>query len=277
MKNLLKKCDHLSPAFFHVGGNFLDLVPGASVSGIPKTTRQVVRPKRLTPGTDYAIIKDKAYLKAVKLTSEPKASAIGGFHVGLDGVIVNASIWDQLFRPRCPDPRGMVFAGKYGWIDIYLLNTDPGKHGTSAAGVEIADGWSNIILPDGKGRALNFWVATHALSLHGKQLLSCEEFTAVMQGVEEGKTCGDDPKKTGHVRGLKSAIGIEQATGCMYVWSRDIKDLDVPWIFLMSGAWTSDAAGPRRFDYNHPGSDYYAVGARGRCDHLFPDRSEAKA
>ncbi len=276
MKNILERSDLLSPAFEARDGIRLDFDPCGSLDALRNAT-SVIMPKKLTPGTDYAVKQDKGTMKAVKLSSAPKADALGGFHVGLDGNIVRSSIWDQLFRPRCPDPRGMVFAGKYGWIDIYLLNTDPGKHGTSAAGVEIADGWSNIILPDGKGRTLNFWVATHALSLHGKQLLSCEEFTAVMQGVEEGKTCGNDPKKTGHVPGLRSAIGIEQATGCMYVWSRDIKDLDVPWIFLMGGDWDSDAAGPRRFDSYLPDYVDFNVGARGRCDHLFPDRSEAKA
>jgi hypothetical protein len=44
-----------------------------------------------------------------------------------------------------------------------------------------------------------------------------------------------------------------------------------------SGNWNSDAAGPRRFDSDRPDDDYNDVGARGRCDHLFPDRSEAKA
>jgi len=156
-------------------------------------------------------------------------------------------------------------------------SSDPGKNGTSKAGVEIADGWSNILMPDGKRRALNFWVATHALALHGKQLLSCEEFTSVMQGVEEGKTCGNDPVNTEHVPGLKSNFGIEQATGCMYVWSRDIKDLDTPWIFLMGGYWSSVAAGPCRFLNVHPATGPNLVGARGRCDHLWPDLSEAKA
>ena len=275
MKNTLLKSDHLSPAFVSCGGNLLDHAPGVSVPGV--CARYVDRPKKLLPGTDYAIMKDKAALKAVKLTSAPKAEALGGFHVGLDGVIVNASIWDRGFRPRCADPRGMVFAGKYGWIDIYLLNTDPGKHGTSKAGVEIADGWNNIMLPDGKRRALNFWVASHALALHGKGLLSREEFTAVMQGVEEGKTSGSDPKNTGHVPGLKSALGIEQATGCIYVWSRDIEDVEIPWVYLMGGNWLSAAAGPRRFDGLLPANVYFLVGARGRCDHLWPDRSEAKA
>ena len=33
-----------------------------------------------------------------------------------------------------------------------------------------------------------------------------------------------------------------------------------------SGNWNSDAAGPRRFNNNHPDNDYNNVGARGRCD-----------
>ena len=275
MKKSLSKTVPFSPAFA-LEENQLRAIAGTSYGGyyLPK---MVALPKNLIPGTDYAIVLLKTALKAVKLTKAPPADALGGFHVGLDGLIAVHSIWDDQFRPRCADPRGMVFAGKYGWIDIYLLNTDPGKHGTSKSGVEIADGWSNILLPDGKPRALNFWVSTHALALHGKQLLSCEEFTAVMQGVEEGKTCKGDPKKTGHASGLKSALGIEQATGCMYVWSRDIKDVDAPWVYLMGGDWDSGAAGPRRFGDYHPDDASGYVGARGRCDHLWPDRSEAKA
>ena len=132
-------------------------------------------------------------------------------------------------------------------------------------------------MPDGNRKSLTWWVATHQLAQFGKQLLSREEFAATMQGVEEGKNNGDDPCKTGHSPGLKSLYGIEQASGCMWTWSRDIEGLRGPWLFILGGRWNSGSAGPRRSYYSPPDFYWSDVAARGRCDHLWPDRSEAKA
>jgi hypothetical protein len=268
MKITLKKSDYFTPAFSTKDGASLQLKRGVRIDG---DAHEIQLPKKLVPGTDYEIRYGRVTLRASVLNGIPNANAVGGFHVGLDGKIAVHSLWDILFRPNCMDPRGMVFVPSVGWVDIYLLNTNPAENGTSRAGKQIADGKSPI-----DGRPLNWWTAVHAFAQAGKTLLSKSEFAIAMEGSEEGKTCGSDPIQTGHAPGLKSIYGIEQATGCMWTWSREIEGLNGPWMYILGGGWDSAAPGPRRFNYGVPGGGWLGIGARGRCDHLIPG-SEAKA
>ena len=262
MKNI-DKADIFSP-LFTPHGNQLTIMPGTIYAGhaLPE---EVTLPKALKPGSDFGIEVHDGNVIGTKLDSAPSASFIGGFHVGLDGQIVPQSIWDCKFRPKSPDPRGMVLIGDF-WADIYLLNVAPSKNGTSAALKEIATGTQKIALRGGL-EPLTWWNAIAVLAGHGKQLLSMAEFSVATMGSTDGKTAGGKPEITGHIDGLKSHNGLEQATGCLWTWGRDF-DPSGGWAVVMGGYWNSDAAGPRRFALNHPDIGYDNVGARGRCDHL---------
>ena len=261
MTNLIK-ADQFAPLFI-TESNRLSIVPGTIYAG-HALPGNVNLPKKLKPGSDYAVDVEDGVVSAKEIHSAPDLKCLGGFHVGIDGKIVENSIWDAKFRPQEVDPRGMVFVEDF-WADIYLLNTDPGKNGTSAAGVEIASGIEGILM-QGERKPLTWWNAVAVMAVLGKQLLSMSEFCVAAQGVEEGKACGTKPKTTGHITGLKSRYGLEQATGCMWTWGRDFNPSG--YAGIMGGYWGSGAAGPRRFNGHHPDTDYYYVGARGRCDHL---------
>ncbi len=275
-KPVIKKSDPSVPAFAVKGGTAIALRSGATVA---KVSKMVSVPKKLLAGADYGISLSGGRLTARKMIGLPDESILGGFHVGLDGKIGPFSIWDAQFRPTCHDPRGMTFVAEAEcWVDIYLLNTEPGVNGTSAAGKQIADGFSPVKMPNGESKPLTWYNAIAVLGRHGKQLLSRREFEIAMNGVDEGKNNGRDPKVTGHSKGLKSRYGVEQATGCIWTWSRDVYRHENPWMYVLGGYWSSVAAGPRRFFYGAlPAFDYFDVGARGRCDHMKPENSEAKA
>jgi hypothetical protein len=229
-------------------------------------TSAVKLPRELAKGIDYLVIEKAGALVAVasKYTAaDPFDVAYGGFHVGLDGKIVALSIWDAEFRPSCPDPRGMALIADLFWCDIYLT----GEDGNSRAGSTIADGDNPPFLAPGiKADRFNFWIARDLLASKGKQLLSAAEFALAADGVTQNKTAGRDPKKTGYIAGLRSTAGLEQATGCMWTWSRDLR----PWggVRLLGGYWNTSVAGPRRLSVDSADGSFGYVGARGRCDHL---------
>lgn len=248
MKTHIEKSDPFTPIFTLDRDN-LTINPLHDSEDRPLPAK--VQLPELLPGTDYEVTIIDGIAVATVLESLP-AHSIGGFHVGLDGKIVPASLWDVCFRPKARDPRGMVLVAGAFWADIYLLNTDP-QAGTSRANQPIA-------------RNITWWDAVNTLAAHGKQPLSLAEFTLAAEGSEEGKTCGGRPETTGHVDGLKSTVGIEQATGCMYVWGRDFDPNGSA--IVLGGTWCSPGAGPRRFDDDDPGDSWNGVGARGRCDHL---------
>jgi len=265
MRTLIQKADLFSPAFNLHPGNILTVQPGTLVAGLD--LEETVKPvEALTPGNDYAIAVVDGIAMVSALAGAPSQSFIGGFHVGFDGNIVPASIWDANFRPKCPDPRGMVLVSNF-WADIYLLNIDPHLYGTSSAGKEIADGASQIEMPQGGRQPLTWWNAVTVLSSHGKQLLSLAEFSLAASGTEDGKNNDGDPKTTGRSPGLRSAVGLEQATGCMWTWGRD-SEPSSPYVAVFGGGWLSARSGSRRCCTDDPGSYWYGLGARGRCDHL---------
>jgi hypothetical protein len=243
--NITFKADIFTPAFeIETGG--IAIKPGVVFDSGDQTNPFVILPKKLAAGADYSIFERDGDLVAetARIPGE-----VGGFHVGLDGAIVPASIWDTKFRPAAPDPRGMVFVSGVGWVDIYLTADD----GTSRPGAKIA-------------RDISWWDATALLAAQGKQLLSAGEFSVAAAGVTEGETCGERPDLTAHVDGLRSAVGLEQATGCMWTWTRDI---DTDRCALLSGGyWGPSDAGPRRLNYGDASDSHDSIGARGRCDHL---------
>jgi len=242
---ITSKADPFTPAF-EVKGGGLVIKDGVTFDDIPPINPFVALPA-LAPGVDYSIHPTDSGDLAASMARIP--GEVGGFHVGLDGAIVPASIWDTKFRPSAPDPRGMVFVPGVGWVDIYLTAED----GTSRPGAKIA-------------RDISWWAATALLAAQGKQLLSAGEFSVAAAGATEGKTCGERPELTAHVDGLRSTVGLEQVTGAMWTWTRDI-DSD-RYALLSGGNWRTSDAGPRRldFDFAYYSNDF--IGARGRCDHL---------
>jgi len=261
-KTHITKGDIFSP-FFATDGETITMNEGSLDVGAG--LRPSIELATLEPGADYYLQQVDGRILGIRAVGLPVSGTLGGFHVGLDGKIVPGSIWDSQFRPAAADPRAMVFVGSF-WVDIYLLNTRPHTFGTSAAGQTIADGHSGIEVGE-TPQPLSWWVAVSILAKHGKQLLSKSEFFLMAQGVEDGKTAGNDPIVTGHAPGLKSRYGVEQATGCMWTWGRDADTGDT-YVSVFGGDWVSFAAGPRRSDSSGPGGDWANIGARGRCDHL---------
>lgn len=184
------------------------------------------------------------------------------------------SIWDLLFRPACPDPRGMALV--YGprapfWGDIYLTAADH-LAGTSRWGVEIADGESPPERADG-GRwvGFNYDTAVAVLAHHGKQLMAIDEFFAAAYGVTERTSASRDPVRTGLDAARTSKFGLMQASGNMLQWATD-GDPDDPRPYFVAGSWQFGRdAGSRYAHVDHwlVHSDDY-LGARGRSDHLQP-------
>ncbi len=248
MKTHIEKSDPFTPIFTLDRDN-LTINPLHDSEDRPLPTN--VQLPELRPGTDYEVTIIDGVAVATPLEGLP-AHSIGGFHVGLDGKIVPGSLWDVCFRPKARDPRGMVLVAGAFWADIYLLNTDP-QTGTSRANQPIA-------------RNITWWDAVNTLAEHGKQPLSMAEFSLATSGVDEGKRAGDRPETTNHIAGLKSAAGLEQATGCMWVWGRDFDPNG--YAIVLGGYWGSPVAGPRRFSGADPGGAWNSLGARGRCDHL---------
>jgi hypothetical protein len=242
---ITSKADIFSPAFeIETGG--LAIKPGVTFD-VAVVNPFVLMPGTLAPGVDYSIHPHES--GDLTASTAPIPRAVGGFHVDSAGEIVPASIWDTKFRPACADPRGMVFVPGAGWVDIYLA----GEDGTSRLGAKLL-------------RNVTWWDAVALLAKHGKQLLSVGEFSVAAAGVTENKTCDLRPEIAEHVEGLRSTAGLEQATGALYVWTRDI-DSD-KWVLLSGGNWDTSDAGPRRLSSGGADYSYDDVGARGRCDHL---------
>jgi hypothetical protein len=262
--NTFEKPDPFSVAF-ETDGKKVVVKSGVTIDS--ESFPEAVMLPKIKKGADYVVTQEGDSLRAEYFTGSIPGEAVGGFHIGLNGKILPHSLWDADWRPACRDPRGMVLVADLFWADIYLLNDDPALSGTSRAGASIADGSTPPIFSSGiRAENLNWWTAVEIMASHGKQLLSAAEFALAARGVEEGKNCGSDPKKTTHVPGLRSEWGLEQATGCMWTWGRDLTSWGGR--VLLGGYWNTSVAGPRRL------SGYFAyisddsLGARGRCDHL---------
>lgn len=282
------------PLTAEVAGRLLAWVAGAPVS-LPA----------LVAGTDYAIYgtRDGRLLASADFTSpagEPAGTTrlLGGFHVALTGEILQYSLWDQHWRPKCHDPRGMVCINGMFWADIYLLGVNHHVDGTSRAGATIADGSSPPKIPaayngDGSAAYPNFtwFVAQDVLQAHGKRCPSWAEFSMLAFGVTEATAVGADPVTTKHDAPRRSKWGVEQATGNLWVWGADIQGVTgetvaTSWQAITSGRgsvytgttravllganWYGGAnSGSRAADWtNSPGNSINSFGGRGVCDHL---------
>lgn len=252
----LGKLDYHSPVFVKRGAQRVALKAGtvAPVGGVLQTFNSetdVIIPS-LTPGRDYAVyICDDGTVRADESFTAPagytaaQCLQIGGFHFGLSNLNIDStpnvnefSFWDLLFRPACPDPRGMVRVDDF-WVDIYFLAADHLTGGTSQAGVAFASQTTAPKVPlmfGGDGSAnyggLKWPIAAEILASHGKRLLTFTEFMAAAHGVDEQTALGAPVTVTGHHPGMTSQWGIEQATGVQMTWGSDNGGLDTGGVYV---------------------------------------------
>lgn len=245
-----------------------------------------------TAGTDYYIHKNKKDNDFI--ISESKKlkmfKLIGGFHYGLipeDFKAVNNineksankiaginhySIWDKKHKPKC-SPEGMVFVPALKiWVDIYLLNSEHKDNGTSKANLNIAAGG------DLNGRKipvdeenLEGDVVDKIAKFHNKRSLTQKEFRKSMYGVKEGAGAkGKDDGTIKHIEDFTSRYGIEQATGVIWVWSKDKYNSQNDLRVLLGGNRDYGVfAGSRASGwYSSVWHSHWSVGCRFACDHL---------
>ena len=272
----------------------------------------------LTAGTDYAIWAetDGSLQASTNHTTPPSANArkIGGFHYAPGGnatgtsggdttpAINGYSFWDLKFRPTC-DPRGMTLVAggfwvPYGfWADIYVTNVDHHINGTSKYNVTIADGSSPPKVPTefgGNGSttygSYTWFEVQELLASHGKRAPTQQEFMALAYGTTEASSIGSDPSTTNWDAAYVSKWGVNQATGCMWIWGLDRggayntggwnantdgrgSEYNAPNAALFGGNWSNGSnAGSRCSNWNDSASSSgNYVGSRGVCDHMIVD------
>lgn len=225
-------------------------------------------------GTDYYVYTLEAggFILSANATNPTgyttaNSRKIGGFHYGLvpeaftaiNNIVaadvtkiagINAySFWDLKFMPSCGDARGMFKANTGKWYDIYLLNTDHHLYGTSAAGKTIAGGavlngrnFPKIpLFYGGNGTTtygtLTWFEASEIGKAYGKDLISYEEFAAIAYGVLEASSASTtDTGSTQHLANYTSKFGMCMATGCQWVWGKDL-------IGPVGAAWNTNTEG----------------------------------
>jgi hypothetical protein len=125
------------------------------------------------------------------------------------------------------------------------------------------------------------------MASHGKSLLTYAEFSAAAYGVTEASSVGPEPVTTGRSANYTSKWGVEQATGCMFVWGSEFggpygtaawtantesrgSTHSQPNAALFGGEWSiASKSGSRCASWNNaPSFSSFVLGARGRCDHL---------
>jgi hypothetical protein len=121
----------------------------------------------------------------------------------------------------------------------------------------------------------------------GKRTLTQLEFMSAMYGTTEASSIGSDPVTTNWDNAYVSKWGVNQATGCMYVWGRDRggpaagaswnantegrgSEYDAPNAVSFGGGWTSASISGSRCSnwYNSASSSGRSFGSRFACDHL---------
>ena len=266
----------------------------------------------LTAGTDYAIWAetDGSLQASSNHTTPPSANArkVGGFHYAAGSnasaqsggdttaQINQYSFWDLKFRPHC-DPRGMALVADAFWADIYLTGVDHHTNGTSKYNVTIADGSSPPKVPSefgGNGSttygSYTWFEVQELLTSHGKRSPTQREFMALAYGTTEASSIGSDPSTTNWDNAYVSKWGINQASGCMYVWGDDRggpaagaswnantegrgSEYNAPNAARFGGHWgTGSDAGSRCSDWGTSASlSGSSRGSRGVCDHLILD------
>lgn len=261
----------------------------------------------LNAASDYKIyaLADGTIIAQAWALPEPSDSIlVGGFHAAYsNGVIVERSIWDFGWRPKC-NPRAMVLSlSNRVWADIYLMDTAYGLNGYSRPNAQIADGGSLPVRPlvyggNGVSTYTSFtqYVAKELCASAGKKLPNSGDFEDIAYGTVTGQAAGVDPVTTKYQAGLRSAIGCEQVTGAMWQWGSEVWDRGTgstgyAWYAAdtdnkgqvysagsagvgtvpFGGHWDdSGFAGARASTWGSgPWVSYNNVGARGICDHTF--------
>lgn len=194
---------------------------------------------KLIGGFHYGVIPEA--FAAINNITSADATKIAG---------INAySFWDLKYRPSCGDARGMFKANTGKWYDIYLLNVDHHTYGTSAAGKTIAGGtvlngrnFPKIpLFYGGNGTTtygtLTWFEAAEIGKAYGKDLISYEEFAAIAYGVLEASSASTaDTGITQHLANYTSKFGVCMATGCQYIWGKDL-------IGPLGAAWNTNTEG----------------------------------
>lgn len=297
----IKKADGWSVAFSKTAAGAAEIKAGTSVdvsgSTVQFASATSISMPTLTAGNDYAIfVSSSGSIQAVAWTANtgvdptPPASGgpwecIGGFHYAPGGnatgwntggnatpQIDEYTFWDLSFRPKCPDPRGMMLVAGMFWIDYYLLGVDHHINGTSRHNVAIATGTVKPKIPamfGGNGSDLVTQMDWHwtgeIFHSHGKRFPSWREFQTAAFGVIEELSRDQAPVTTGlNTTNNSGATYKDQAytgiwggnlmAGSHYIWTGD----------LTYGTHTGlfDASGSRTPSFD-PG--YYALyNGRGR-------------
>lgn len=274
------------------------------------TGAAVTMPGTATQGTDYAIwLRPNGTLEAsANFTTPPVANSrrIGGFHYAPGGnapaqaggnnvpQINEFSLWDQNFRPACPDPRGMALVGGGFWMDIYLTGVNAVTQGSSRFNVTIADGSSPPIVPTmfgGNGStnygSYTWFEAMELATAFGKRCPTQQEFMAAAYGTTEASSGGTDPGSTILRQAYTSRWGMMLATGNMWIWGQQRggpfagaswnantegrgSEYNAPNAALLGGTWNDGSdAGSRCSTWNNPASVSFNIfGSRFCCDHL---------
>lgn len=321
MAGMFYKADPDSVAFTKTGAGTVSIKAGTVVQvgtyTVNYANATAVSMPSLTAGTDYAIYAcgNGAAVADSNWTSTSSCAngyrKIGGFHYAPGGnatgtaggdttPAINAySLWDLKWRPRC-DPRGMTLVAGSFWVDIYLTNTLPDTYGTSRYNVTIADSGNPPKVPamfGGNGSTayttLDWYSAAELMKSQGKELLSQSEFSAAAYGTTENSSIGTDQVSTILNAAYTSKWGVMQATGVMWVWSRDqsYRYDAATWAWknvnggrgqvysqdsygivyaLFGGSWTYVGFSGSRASTSDvwPWASGVNVGARGRCDHV---------
>ncbi|NUW28997.1 phage major tropism determinant [Aliarcobacter butzleri] len=225
----------------------------------------------ITAGTDYYIYakEDTTFFISASKT-KTTGRLIGGFHYGLvptneaptgnkteaDMILlkgINAySFWDLKFLPKNGVPEAKVYKNGL-WGDIYRGDTDYAIRGYSKANTVIAAGATTYgrglpkipALFGGDGTTtygkLSYFEATDIAISTGMKLPTYEEFSTFAYGVVEKTAIGTVVEKvqgrTQHYAELMSKLGVEQATGEQYCWSRNLIATDGTF------AWSDNANG----------------------------------
>jgi hypothetical protein len=226
-------------------------------------------------GTDYYVYALEAggFILSANATNPTgyttaNSRKIGGFHYGVIPEAFTAinnitsaeaidmrgiekdSFWDLKWLPNNlnNDARGMRYALGM-WVDVYPLNIDHHLHGTSAAGKTIAGGavLNGRNFPKipykfgGNGTTtygtLTWFEAAEIGKAYGKRMLSYEEFVALTYGVLEASSAGAaDTGVTQHLANYTSKFGLCMATGCQWIWGKDL-------IGPVGAAWNTNTEG----------------------------------
>jgi len=243
-------------AFKKGSGNTVYFKAGAQleIGGVlcAPTSDQAVTGATLVAGADYRIVAktDCSTQYITYSDSIPSGGVVvGGFHhlIGAPATdlstggnttptVLEWSIWDLSFRPKC-DPRGMTRVGNAGfWIDIYFQGNSSIADGVSRNNDTSLTGSNPPRRPTdygGNGSAnfstMNWWESNEHLRQWGKRLPAYEEVVLAAFGTNEGAGRGNHPVKTGFATynsatsssdpNFTSKWGLIQVTGVLWHWT----------------------------------------------------------